>query len=139
MLRHPVSRRVSEALQPFRTQRRGGGDVTASLRCHLHPCPCNAREDAAAVPTDNYYTMCDNANVVGNGSVGGKDDSCCHGPGYKSPMDAFKNGPREKLLYTVCIRNKMQGKEKPDYLATVDVDPDSPTYSQVSGVWPGRR
>ncbi|MRA75842.1 selenium-binding protein, partial [Bacillus thuringiensis] len=46
-------------------------------------------------------------------------------------MDAYKNGPREKLLYTVCVRNNLQENKKPDYLATVDVDSDSPTYSQV--------
>lgn len=63
------------------------------------------------------------------------DDTCCHGPGYKSPMDAYKNGPREKLLYTVCVRNNLQENKKPDYLATVDVDPDSPTYSQVIPVF----
>jgi methanethiol oxidase len=45
-------------------------------------------------------------------------------------MDAFLHGPRERLLYTTCIRrNVVPGK--PDYLATVDVDPESPTYSQV--------
>ena len=56
-------------------------------------------------------------------------DSCKCGPGYATPLDAMK-GPREKLLYLPCIRNNT-GAEKPDYLATVDVDPDSPTYSQV--------
>ena len=39
-------------------------------------------------------------------------------------------GPREKLLYLPCIRSNTE-VEKPDYLATVDVDPDSPSYSQV--------
>lgn len=48
-------------------------------------------------------------------------------------MDAFHNGPREKLMYVTCIRNNMAGESKkhPDYLSTIDVDPDSPTYSQV--------
>ncbi|CAK1586309.1 unnamed protein product [Parnassius mnemosyne] len=50
------------------------------------------------------------------------------GPGYASPLDAFRNGPREKLLYVVCVQPNLS---KQDYLATVDVDPDSPTYSQV--------
>ena len=40
-------------------------------------------------------------------------------------------GPREKLLYLPCIRTNT-GIEKPDYLVTVDADPDSPTYSQVN-------
>ncbi|KAK2173963.1 hypothetical protein NP493_840g00015 [Ridgeia piscesae] len=78
--------------------------------------------------------MGDNVNILGNGFSDKKDDTCCHGPGYKSPMAAYKNGPREKLLYTVCVRSNLQKEteqEKPDYLATVDVDPDSPTYSQV--------
>lgn len=54
--------------------------------------------------------------------------ACCKGPGYASPLDAFKNGPREELLYVVCVQ---PDKSKQDYLATVDVDPKSPTYSQV--------
>ena len=39
-------------------------------------------------------------------------------------------GPARKLLYTIAIYTGT-GIQKPDYLATVDVDPDSPTYSQV--------
>jgi len=58
--------------------------------------------------------------------------SCCdHGPGYSSPVDALKNGPREKLIYITCIRVNTENDDKPDYLATVDVDPNSETYSQV--------
>ncbi|GFG39320.1 hypothetical protein Cfor_02245, partial [Coptotermes formosanus] len=53
------------------------------------------------------------------------------GPGYKSPLDAMHNGPREKLLYIPCIQPAPQETHRPDYLATVDVDPDSPTYSKV--------
>ncbi len=53
---------------------------------------------------------------------------CC-GPGYASPAEAMK-APREKLLYTIALYIGT-GIEKPDYLATIDVDPDSPTYSQV--------
>ena len=54
-------------------------------------------------------------------------DSC--GPGYASPKEAMQ-ADREKLLYTVALYVGT-GVEKPDYLATVDVDPDSPTYSSV--------
>ncbi|MBI1385522.1 MAG: selenium-binding protein [Rhizobiales bacterium] len=53
---------------------------------------------------------------------------CC-GPGYASPKEAM-SAPREKLLYTVALYVGT-GIEKPDYLATVDVDPDSRTYSKV--------
>jgi selenium-binding protein 1 len=59
--------------------------------------------------------------------------SCCHGPGYASPLDALRDGPRERLLYVTCIRRNVL-PDKPDYLATVDVDPDSATYSQVCEV-----
>ncbi len=54
--------------------------------------------------------------------------SCC-GPGYASPQEAIQ-AEREKLLYTVALYTGT-GIERPDYLATVDVDPQSPTYSQV--------
>lgn len=39
-------------------------------------------------------------------------------------------GPRETILYVCCIQpNPAEGKS--DLLATVDVDPESPTYCQV--------
>ena len=53
--------------------------------------------------------------------------SCC-GPGYAFPSEAIKS-PREKLLYAIAIYTGT-GIQKPDYLATVDVDPNSRTYSQ---------
>ncbi|KAL0271546.1 UNVERIFIED_CONTAM: hypothetical protein PYX00_008605 [Menopon gallinae] len=55
---------------------------------------------------------------------------CCHGPGYPTPLAAM-SGPREKLLYVPCIQTQPEIRKKPDYLATVDVDPGSPTYCQV--------
>jgi selenium-binding protein 1 len=54
--------------------------------------------------------------------------TCC-GPGYASPAEAMQ-APREKLLYTVALYIGT-GIQKPDYLATIDADPESPTYSQV--------
>ncbi|XP_063802735.1 methanethiol oxidase isoform X4 [Pseudophryne corroboree] len=64
----------------------------------------------------------------GNGKATCSSSSSC-GPGYKTPLDAMK-GPREKIIYVPCIyRNS--GNGKPDYLATVNVDPSSPQYSQV--------
>ena len=56
------------------------------------------------------------------------DGACC-GPGYASPAEAMQ-APREKLLYTIALYVGT-GLQKPDYLATIDADPDSPTYSQV--------
>jgi len=57
-----------------------------------------------------------------------EDHSCC-GPGYASPEEAMR-AEREKVLYTVALYVGT-GIEEPDYLATVDVDPLSLTYSQV--------
>lgn len=45
------------------------------------------------------------------------------------------SGPREKLLYIPCIQPDPEGTQKPDYLATVDVDPDSQTFGQVSDLY----
>ena len=59
---------------------------------------------------------------------------CYHGPGYATPLDAMKNGPREKLLYIQC---PSLSKDKPDFLATVDVDPKSPCYGKVFSVSSG--
>lgn len=53
------------------------------------------------------------------------------GPGYRSPLDAMRHGPREKMLYITCIQPVPQETQRSDYLATVDVDPSSPTYSKV--------
>src|SRR5688572_2642043 len=50
-------------------------------------------------------------------------------PGYASPKEAMK-APREKLLFVVCTYANT-GIDKPDYLAVIDADPDSKTYSQV--------
>ncbi|EXC33230.1 Selenium-binding protein 2 [Morus notabilis] len=54
---------------------------------------------------------------------------CKAGPGYATPLDAM-SGPRESLIYVTCVYSGT-GIEKPDYLATVDVDPSSPTFSKV--------
>src|SRR5258708_239915 len=57
-----------------------------------------------------------------------EDPAFC-GPGYASPQEAMQADP-EKVLYTVGLYGGT-GIQAPDYLATVDVDPASPTYSQV--------
>jgi len=57
------------------------------------------------------------------------EDHSSHGPGYASPEEAMKAEP-EKVLYSIALYVGT-GIEEPDYLATVDVDPTSPTYSQV--------
>lgn len=54
----------------------------------------------------------------------------CSGPGYPSPLWAMKHGPREKLLYVVAVQPNLDD-ESGDYLATVDVDPESKTFCQV--------
>src|SRR5437899_11699040 len=51
------------------------------------------------------------------------------GVGYASPEEAMKAEP-EKVLYSIALYVGT-GIEEPDYLATVDVDPTSPTYSKV--------
>ncbi len=57
------------------------------------------------------------------------DKNVCCGPGYASPAAAMQ-ADRETVLYTVALYVGTE-TDAPDYLATVDVDPDSPTYSQV--------
>ena len=42
----------------------------------------------------------------------------------------MQKGSREKIVYVACIYNST-GIKKPDYLATVDVDPESPDYGKV--------
>jgi len=50
------------------------------------------------------------------------------GPGFPTPKDAFESGEQEEIVYIPCI---VPDKSRPDYLVTVDVNPESPTYSQV--------
>jgi selenium-binding protein 1 len=51
------------------------------------------------------------------------------GPGYASPAEAIK-APPEELVYVAALHTGT-GVEEPDFLATVDVDPDSATYGQI--------
>ncbi|MGH3088650.1 MAG: selenium-binding family protein [Rubrobacteraceae bacterium] len=57
------------------------------------------------------------------------EEHACQGPGYATPEEAMKADP-EKVLYTVALYVGTEVNE-PDYLATVDVDPNSETYSRV--------
>lgn len=45
----------------------------------------------------------------------------------------MRSGPREELLYVISIQPN-PGEGKSDLLATVDVNPKSPTYCQVNTV-----
>ena len=51
------------------------------------------------------------------------------GATYASPAEAMKS-PRERLAFVTAIYAGT-GRSKPDYLATVDVDPDSESYCKV--------
>lgn len=53
--------------------------------------------------------------------------ACC---APSASQDAFNSGAREKIVYLPAI---VPSADRPDYLATVDVDPTSSTYSQASG------
>ncbi|KAJ7548278.1 hypothetical protein O6H91_07G005500 [Diphasiastrum complanatum] len=66
-----------------------------------------------------------------NGLVDTSAPLCCSagGPGYPTPLEAMA-GPRETLLYVTAVYTGT-GIEKSDYLATIDADPTSPTYSKV--------
>ena len=49
--------------------------------------------------------------------------------GYASPSEAMQ-APKEDILYVAGLYEGT-GVDEPDFLAVVDVDPESPTYSQV--------
>jgi len=49
------------------------------------------------------------------------------GPGYASPADAVQNAPREEIVYVAGLYEGT-GVEEPDFLAVVDVHPDSDAY-----------
>ncbi|XP_077865766.1 methanethiol oxidase-like [Saccoglossus kowalevskii] len=52
------------------------------------------------------------------------------GPGYATPLAAFKSGVREEIAYVACIYRTTK-TEKPDFIATVDIDPRSSNYCQI--------
>ena len=49
-------------------------------------------------------------------------------PASSGAVQEATKGPREVLVYLPCV---VPDHSRPDYLATVDVDPASPSYSQV--------
>ncbi len=51
------------------------------------------------------------------------------GPGFASPEEARKQPP-EQFVYVACLYEGT-GINEPDFLAVVDTDPESATYSQV--------
>jgi selenium-binding protein 1 len=57
------------------------------------------------------------------------DEPAAEGRTFATPAEARKSPP-EKLAYVVALYGGT-GVEKPDYLATLDLDPESKTYSQV--------
>lgn len=67
--------------------------------------------------------------VIPDSLLGVHDHDHKHGPGYASPAEAIKSPP-EKLLYTTAIYTGTSIK-KPDYIATIDVDPASKSYGKV--------
>ena len=62
-------------------------------------------------------------------SLGDPGHEACCGPTYASPAEAMKS-PRETLAFAPAIYVGT-GVKRPDYMATIDVDPSSKTYSQV--------
>ncbi|MBA2581259.1 MAG: selenium-binding protein [Thermoleophilaceae bacterium] len=51
------------------------------------------------------------------------------GPGYASPDEA-RLQPRESVAYVACLYEGT-GIEEPDFVAVVDTDPDSDSYSEI--------
>jgi selenium-binding protein 1 len=57
-------------------------------------------------------------------------ETAASGPGYASPQEAMK-APREEFLYVACLYEGT-GISEPDFLAVVDVNPQSDTYQQIT-------
>ncbi|GFT54480.1 methanethiol oxidase [Nephila pilipes] len=50
---------------------------------------------------------------------------------FDSPLEAFHSRKKEKLAYVVCVSAKWKTNNEPDIVATIDLDPTSPTYSKI--------
>ena len=46
-------------------------------------------------------------------------------------QEAYSKGPREKLLYIPAVVPPGDGTDRPDYLVTVDVDPESSEFGKI--------
>ena len=57
-------------------------------------------------------------------------NGCCGTGPRKTPLEAM-NDPPEKVLYALCLQSPENSEKKAGYIATVDADPSSPTYSTV--------
>ncbi|XP_054927204.1 uncharacterized protein [Dermacentor andersoni] len=55
-------------------------------------------------------------------------ERCPDSVGYRTPLEAMTEGGHEKMLWLPC---SVPQKDRPDYLATVCVDQDSPDYCKV--------
>ena len=51
------------------------------------------------------------------------------GPGYASPQVA-REQPPEQFAYVACLYEGT-GIDRPDFIAVVDVDPNSPSYGEI--------
>eukprot|EP00163_Fabomonas_tropica_P017455 TRINITY_DN30_c0_g1_i1.p1 TRINITY_DN30_c0_g1~~TRINITY_DN30_c0_g1_i1.p1 ORF type:complete len:2576 (+),score=281.31 TRINITY_DN30_c0_g1_i1:473-8200(+) len=91
-----------------------------------------AMQDSKALGSSESAMSAQTKTQAGDRKAESGSGSCCAktGPGYATPMDAFNSGSREKFLFTACTYVST-GVDSPDYLAVVDCDPDSPTYSTV--------
>lgn len=49
---------------------------------------------------------------------------------FATPAEAMKS-PRERVAYVTCTRVGSAAADRPDFLATVDVDPVSPSYGRI--------
>ena len=62
-------------------------------------------------------------------SAHGHDDHEHNGPGYASPAVA-REQPPEKFVYVASLYEGT-GIDRPDFVAVVDVDPDSGSYGEI--------
>jgi selenium-binding protein 1 len=81
---------------------------------------------AAAAATLTPGVLC---RADGAPPASGSRDDALHHATYATPGDAI-GAPRETLAYVVGVYVGT-GVNKPDYLATIDLDPESPTYSRI--------
>ncbi|MCT9094820.1 selenium-binding family protein [Haloarchaeobius sp. HME9146] len=75
-------------------------------------------------------THADHEHHAGHGDHAHHEHHEHHGPGYATPQAAIEEGDREKLAYVMGLYVGTD-VDAPDFLAVVDLDPDSDTYQQV--------
>jgi hypothetical protein len=116
--------------------RHGDQELEQAGQGRLHTIRCRQETPGLQAPAGNWTRrgsaagspelLCaaDPASAVEESAMSHQDQ-----PGYASPEEA-RQQPPEEVIYVACLYEGT-GISEPDFIATVDANPESDTYSQI--------